>query len=363
MNREEQDIPTVNRLTRLLLSSYQAPVTGDLRTDVLPVYREAAYRFVSLAVGLLLPYIAVLYGYYQNYLLVLLYGISSTLVLVHCWQLLVKNIRILSPEILLILVVSLMASAIATGEPEAVYWSYTVIVSFYLMLERRLAQWVSLIWLLSMGVLSYYTFSLPESVAFMTSLAVTGFCTQVFSSVVYRQELGLRQLAVIDPLTHAYNRRSMMDELEQALALFERYDTPSTLVMIDIDHFKRVNDDFGHEEGDRVLIALVALLQQRLRRTDRFCRYGGEEFVAILNEIELPQAIQLAESFCQQVRETQLTERCRITISCGVAQVQRGDTLLEWLHRSDMALYRAKTSGRDRVVADSLPEIEVAGSE
>jgi diguanylate cyclase (GGDEF)-like protein len=119
--------------------------------------------------------------------------------------------------------------------------------------------------------------------------------------------------------------------------------------MIDVDRFKSINDTFGHQEGDVVLVNLSRVLGKRLRCTDRFYRYGGEEFVAFLTATTRAGTAFVATSLCQQIRTAALSTKTAVTISCGVAEVQPGEAALDWLARCDTALYKAKSSGRDRV--------------
>ena len=182
----------------------------------------------------------------------------------------------------------------------------------------------------------------------LLSLALLGLGAAVFSQLVARQDQQLQKVAVQDPLTLAYNRRYLMECLDQTFELHKRYHKVSSLIMLDLDHFKSINDDFGHGEGDRALKEVVRLLQQRLRRTDSLFRYGGEEFVILLSETELSQAYQLAQEFCGLIRNATILPERPITVSCGVAELSSGENPLGWLARCDEALYRAKHAGRDR---------------
>ena len=129
--------------------------------------------------------------------------------------------------------------------------------------------------------------------------------------------------------------------------------------MFDIDHFKRVNDTYGHDVGDTVLKTLGSLLGRRLRESDTVARLGGEEFVAILPDTGAQDALALARHLVKVVSETFIDPIGRLTISCGVAQVrERSDTAQSVLNRADDALYRAKRTGRNRAgFADTQLEL------
>jgi diguanylate cyclase (GGDEF)-like protein len=122
-----------------------------------------------------------------------------------------------------------------------------------------------------------------------------------------------------------------------------------SVIMLDIDHFKAINDDFGHLIGDKVLADLGRLLMQATRNVDTVCRWGGEEFVVICHETPLGQAEQLAERLLQRAREHGFASQRPLTLSAGVAHVQAGDVPDTLVARADAALYQAKNSGRNRV--------------
>ena len=162
----------------------------------------------------------------------------------------------------------------------------------------------------------------------------------------------LRDQAVHDELTGAYNRRHLFSQLEDEIAVCERHNLQAALIMIDIDHFKQINDRFGHLVGDAVLRGVVDVVQSSLRESDVFARFGGEEFVVLLRLTQRDEAIQLAERLRRVLGAyhfRSLPETERVTISIGVASYQAGDTVDLWIERADSALYQAKAGGRDCV--------------
>lgn len=181
------------------------------------------------------------------------------------------------------------------------------------------------------------------------SLLTTSLLALVFSISIVRQQRVLTELISSDPLTGASNRREMQAELARALHMHERNGMPSTLILIDIDHFKQVNDQHGHSVGDRVLVELVRLIQKRLRQSDLLFRFGGEEFLALLPDTDLAAATHLAAELICLVRETPLAGLQGVTISAGVACNTGSANSDEWFQRGDKALYQAKQAGRDRI--------------
>jgi diguanylate cyclase len=158
----------------------------------------------------------------------------------------------------------------------------------------------------------------------------------------------------LDPLTGAANRLAIEERLRQEIARFKRYGRPFSLLLFDLDRFKRINDTYGHGVGDKCLKEVVMLVQARVRASDLLGRFGGEEFVVILPETMATPARVLADKLRQAVEDTQFTvggQRLPLTISVGVTTALASDTQArEILDRADLAMYRAKEAGRNQVV-------------
>lgn len=169
----------------------------------------------------------------------------------------------------------------------------------------------------------------------------------------------LQQLATTDPLTGVGNRLAMAQEMERQESERIRYDRPYTLLVVDVDHFKRVNDRWGHATGDQVLRKVAGAVLANLRDSDRAFRYGGEEFVVILAETRLDGAVALAERIREGVEAAQIRyeeDVVRVTVSVGIAEASADDVL----DHADRALYRAKRAGRNRVRAAPAPRLQGA---
>jgi diguanylate cyclase (GGDEF)-like protein/PAS domain S-box-containing protein len=167
-----------------------------------------------------------------------------------------------------------------------------------------------------------------------------------------RLEDRLRRLSTTDGLTGLYNRRHLDETLATEMERALRYHSPLSIMMFDVDHFKRFNDEHGHDQGDRVLQALAQAMQEHVRKVDVPCRYGGEEFLAILPGTDQAGAIIVAERLRHSI-EQMTVDGLRVTISIGVAtipalDVSRPELLIE---AADRALYRAKRAGRNQVIA------------
>lgn len=160
----------------------------------------------------------------------------------------------------------------------------------------------------------------------------------------------LGQLAQRDPLTGLLNRRGLDAVFKSALAVAHRSGRPLAVAMVDIDHFKRINDQHGHDVGDAVLVALARLIKKRVRQADVVARFGGEEFVVVLPDTNLDGAEQLAQLLVEAVASHEQPPYGSVTISVGVAEASGEATdLTELLQRADAAMYRAKHLGRNQV--------------
>ena len=159
----------------------------------------------------------------------------------------------------------------------------------------------------------------------------------------------LAEIARTDPLTGALNRKGLADELTRIVRLGGGQTFPMTLVFIDIDHFKRVNDTLGHDTGDQVIRGLAELVRSAVQRDDLFARWGGEEFLLVFRDTPGLKGRDIAERLRERIASAQWVEGLRVTCSFGVAEWHRGEDLNEGIKRADEAMYRAKQEGRDRV--------------
>ena len=193
-----------------------------------------------------------------------------------------------------------------------------------------------------------------------TTLLVNLFICAIITAIVlfatgftirkYQDRLEI--MATCDKLTGLLNRQAFDLLFEQALKDADREKTPLALIMIDIDYFKKINDAYGHIAGDRLLKAIADCLREPLRKGDPLCRWGGEEFLVLLRDCGVDDAIRLAEKLRESVQQTTFFEEhpdTRVTISLGVGQYREGETVMTLSDRVDQALYAAKNAGRNCV--------------
>jgi diguanylate cyclase (GGDEF)-like protein len=168
-------------------------------------------------------------------------------------------------------------------------------------------------------------------------------------SKIIAEKEAISQDAEKDELTHIYNRKKFNIMLSSTIRNAEIYNTPFTLILFDIDHFKKINDTYGHNIGDKILIQLSALIKNLLREDDLLARWGGEEFVILSPSTKLKDAYKLAKRLRKEVEQFPFPYIKTLTCSFGVTQFSTGDSSASILKKADEALYRAKAKGRNRV--------------
>ncbi|MBN1411538.1 MAG: diguanylate cyclase [Spirochaetales bacterium] len=162
----------------------------------------------------------------------------------------------------------------------------------------------------------------------------------------------LKVMANFDTLTGLMNRASLFSTIDNELARSQRTGAPLTGIMLDLDHFKRVNDNYGHQTGDCILTKLGTRLKKYLRRYDYAGRYGGEEFYIVLTNASLQQGFVIGERFREHLDKNDFLcedKKIKVTVSMGIAQYRENESRDDWIARADKALYHAKENGRNRI--------------
>jgi len=196
--------------------------------------------------------------------------------------------------------------------------------------------------------------SLRNVLTYASPLEVNG--RRLMLSVIHdvteqkRLKSELADAASRDSLTGLWNRRHFVDQLEFSRQRKRQHEVDYSLMILDADNFKQINDQFGHETGDKVLVMLATVLTQRVRGSDSVCRWGGEEFIVLLPQTGLENAQRLAESLRSTIAEQRRPDLPPVSVSIGVAQHHLEESTESLLRRADTALYQAKAAGRNRVV-------------
>jgi len=259
-----------------------------------------------------------------------------------------NNIRLFS-ILLAALCVSGMLLTVYMRGPELVFWVFPALLATFFLVRLREALAVSVLVLAALVPMLYGQVSPIELTTVLVTVGVSCAFSYAFAVMTRLQRRELIKLANKDPLTGAGNRRALAQKLDQVIAMRSRKDMPSSILMIDLDHFKRVNDEHGHAMGDQILVRITEIINMRIRVTDSVYRIGGEEFVVLVEGETLERAHRLAEQLRTIIEANDLLPGGRVTVSLGVAEHQPGESALEWCDRADDALYRAKHSGRNMI--------------
>ena len=233
-----------------------------------------------------------------------------------------------------------------------VYWAYPLLVASFFMFRDgyAIALATAVTAVMSMAAVLY----MPSGDAWRiaASLLVILVLGGVFVVMLGRMQKLLHQLVVTDTLTGLQNRHRVNNVLSQLIHNFRRYHRPASLIMLDLDHFKLLNDKHGHLFGDQMLKQLAARLKKTLRINDQLFRVGGEEFLVVMPETELEEAVKVAEKLRLNVANNPFDGKdaqAHLTVSIGVAQLRAEQTWAEWINTADTALLEAKRKGRNQV--------------
>lgn len=251
-------------------------------------------------------------------------------------------------QILAFLSMFVAFSTIVLKGSEQLLWIYPALTAIFFLLPANFAALLSTVVLIGIGAVLRNELNLFITIQFYVSAIATLIFSYAFADRMRKQQEQLTELATKDPLTDANNRRAMEQKLLDIIA-FQRRDQskPASLILMDLDKFKDVNDHYGHARGDDILVAFVKNIQNRIRATDRLYRFGGEEFVVIAENTPLKDAMGLAEELRVSVEQDGWLAQHKVTISIGTAKYAPDETAFEWLGRADKAMYQAKEHGRN----------------
>lgn len=230
------------------------------------------------------------------------------------------------------------------------YWAFVVLWVSFLFAPVRRALLIDVPFVAALALLPGIYESALERLSFLATAILSLLFGALFAQRYRNQRRGLALLANFDALTGAGSRR--LFELRSGRAL---EDTPAVLAVLDLDRFKEANDTLGHEAGDRLLAALGRTVRARIRNTDEFFRYGGDEFVLVLPGLALGRAAPVLEDLRERINRALAEAGWPCTVSIGATELRSGETMGEAFPRADRALRRAKETGRDRIESEPAP--------
>lgn len=276
----------------------------------------------------------------------------------------VRDRILIPPVVSLAFTIAVVMLAIWGGAMHHTLWLFPLMIAMAGLLPTSVALVMGVLTLLLLVYLRGLGTS-AEDLAEDTALVATWLLSLAVMRLMTRQSDELADLALTDPLTGAYNRRYLMPQIQRGMADFQRYSRLSSLMMLDIDHFKAINDRLGHAKGDVVLKEMVKFIDQRIRGVDMLFRMGGEEFVVVLSEVGSATAGRIADELRVAISELPLLSDQEVTVSIGVCDVTQAESAEDWLHKADLAMYSAKQNGRNRVwvvQSEASPDLETTTS-
>lgn len=330
--------------------TWRQKVLRRLRTD----YQLALVSFFGLFAALCIAPFA-LYRYLTGAVLVSVLDAALVLLSVTLVAVAWRTGRTRIPGLLLACIntAGAAASAFLLGTP-GLFWMYSVQMTNFFLASRLIATALNLT-VLAVLIADGRAFESTHAMfSFLASSLLVSMLSFVLSSRTELQRKRLQELATRDALTGVSNRRGMEDEMQIAVASLARHGQRWGIVLFDIDDFKSVNDRFGHEAGDDVLLAVAAQARANTRSVDRVFRMGGDEFVLLLQSVSDKTSDIVADHLRRDIEKMVCSPGGPVTVSVGTALLQAGESWQQWLARADKALYRAKRRGRNRSVSADM---------
>ena len=318
--------------------------------DVLYQFHDQIFYRFSLA-GLILIFPFSFHNLYQGKYLS---GVSSLLVLliflVDAIAMRVGKKPPIPPSIVCIPIIFGIGITIKNLGFIVAVWIYPAIILFFFILPRNQANIIGILTVIVVTLTAhYYEYDIQVTSRIFASSLLTLIFINILFGFINQLNDKLQNAAIIDDLTGVYNRRHLQTTLKNVFNYKKRYSTTYSLLSLDIDHFKLINDEYGHFVGDDVLRKFTRVLQESLRKVDSIFRVGGEEFTILLPEADLQQAARVAEKIRDKIsNELQLYNKT-ITVSIGAGELKDEESMDDLLKRCDKAMYKAKQQGRNRV--------------
>ncbi|MEX1221270.1 MAG: GGDEF domain-containing protein [Idiomarina sp.] len=339
------------------MTSYVAPDTKrDSPDSALRRFRQKVVRNIYWGATVGGVVLASVQGWIGHYGLAIMLGAASILFV---WAALQSRHRLLPQKyhtvFVIVTCIAVNYSIIENGI-KGLYWAYPVMVALFFLFNRRLTVIIIPIIYSSFVVSSWFALSFTHSWRFAVSQAMILVLGGTFVVLLQRLQKSMTELVITDPLTGIYNRNRVTHTLIENIQLKERYKRPASLIMIDLDHFKSLNDEHGHLFGDQMLKQTAKRLLGAIRATDTVFRVGGEEFLVVLPSTTSHDANVAAEKLITVIGSRPFAGKgatVSITASAGVAELQSGQSWSQWLSRADRALFEAKNNGRNKVVLQS----------
>jgi len=319
------------------------------RDDTLGHYRDLTFYWFSICGACsLTPFIT--YAFYEGNVALGLTALCIVVVfIVDAVSMHFGRTPPIPPLLVFIPVIATLCIAVVNHGVIGVLWTYPALMLFQFVLSRRLANSLNGVIIIVISTLSWRYLGPDIAARVAMTLVLTLVFANVFLAIVLELQRRLQNHAILDPLTGIYNRRHFEACIEREIIGQKRSGTPISLLLLDIDHFKPINDELGHATGDQVLIKVVDVIRNTIRQTDLLFRIGGEEFVVLLPATNRDTAAFVAEKIRSAVAGARTIANRPVTVSIGLDELRPGEDRGNLLERCDHALYTAKARGRNRV--------------
>ena len=232
-----------------------------------------------------------------------------------------------------------------------IFWCFPAVLAFYFMLPERQAWIANTAFIVIILPQAWMTLEFALAIRLLVSVTMVSIFSAIFVRVIAEQQKTLERQALIDPLTGLLNRSLLHETLEHAIHQNRTIGADMTLIALDIDHFKAINDTLGHSAGDTILRDIGKYLLAHTLSSDKVFRIGGEEFLVVLLKKDLQQGLRMAEELRVAISSLAVPLENSITVSLGVATLKLDEGWDNWMKRCDDNLYRAKNAGRNQVMA------------
>ena len=245
-----------------------------------------------------------------------------------------------------VIIGTLISGLFLQGE-SIIYWYYPFALIVLASATRKQARNMLIISAATLIPAAFYTIEFTIAARFSATYIMVCLLGDLVVGLIDKAQRQQDTLAITDPLTGALNRRTMLVHIEEAAEACRRRLGTASLLTIDIDHFKNINDSYGHSAGDDALTAVVDIIIQRKRKLDKLFRTGGEEFIMLARDLDADGSLAFADSLRAAVAEGDILEGKPITVSIGVANYESDENIDDWIRRADDHMYLAKRHGRN----------------
>jgi len=296
----------------------------------------------------LLPF--VIYWYFkQEYLLATTELMVQLFFCANLRQIVVKKNELLPRSVVLIGIGCQLLALNYYAGSSASLWAYPLLAIYFFILPIRHANYAAAALITPLSVILFFNAEQVFVIRFISSIAAMLLIANMIVLSISKLQKELINRSIKDPLTQCYNRRHMAQIFKQMKHLYQRSNNTISILLIDVDYFKQVNDQFGHLVGDKILCQVVRIIEENCRASDMLFRYGGEEFILLLPEENIQNAELIAEKNRSLLNAITLPDKSVISVSIGVCELASDMSANDWIKYADQALYQAKSDGRNRV--------------